>query len=102
MGIALGIGVLGSLQTAIYRANLQIPEGTPDPLAEAMNESLASAAGALGSSDAELLAVAQGAFTHGMQITAYIASLLLVIAAFIAWRLIPSTPISKEETRAEH
>lgn len=102
MGIALGIGVLGSLQTAIYRANLQIPEGTPDPLAEAMNESLASAAGALGSSDAELLAVAQGAFTHGMQITAYIASLLLVIAAFIAWRFIPSTPISKEETRAEH
>lgn len=101
LGIALGIGVLGSLQTAIYRANLQIPAGTPPELAASMNDSLASAASNLGGEDGELLSIAQDAFTQGMQITAFIAAALLVVAAFIAWRLIPSTT-GKESIRAGH
>lgn len=101
LGIALGIGVLGSLQTAIYRANLQIPAGTPPEIAASMNDSLASAASNLGAGDTELLSIAQGAFTQGMQVTAFIAAALLVLAAFIAWRLIPSTT-GKESIRAGH
>lgn len=89
LGIALGIGVLGSLQTALYRSSLEIPAGTPPEAEAAMQDSLASAAGVLGGSP-ELLSISQDAFTHGMQVTAFIAAALLVVAAFIAWRLIPS------------
>ena len=98
LGIALGIGVLGSVQTALYRANLQIPADTPPAVQAAMQDSLASAAGVLGDGDASLLSLVQDAFTHGMQVTAFIAAALLVVAAFIAWRLIPSTV----ETEVRH
>lgn len=101
LGIALGIGVLGSLQTTLYRTNLNIPEGTPEPIANAVNDSLASAASVLGNADANLLAMAQHAFTHGMQITAYIAAVLLLVAALIAWKLIPSSTTAQENVN-EH
>jgi DHA2 family multidrug resistance protein-like MFS transporter len=109
LGVALGIGVLGSIQTAVYRANLQIPAGTSASDANSLMDSLASAAATLGGKNAELLAVAQSAFTHGVQVTAYIAAALLVVAAFVAWWLIPSTvpagthsTTESEEIRAGH
>jgi DHA2 family multidrug resistance protein-like MFS transporter len=46
----------------------------------------------MGEGDAELLALAQDAFTHGTQATAFIAAALLLLAAAMAWRLIPSAP----------
>ncbi|MFJ2617980.1 MFS transporter [Glutamicibacter sp. NPDC087344] len=102
LGIALGIGVLGSLQTALYRSSLVVPAGTDPTVSEAMNESLASAVNALEPGDTDLLSLAQHAFTHGMQVTAYIAAVLLVLSAVIAWRLIPSTPSTKADTHVEH
>ncbi|WP_193072854.1 MULTISPECIES: MFS transporter [unclassified Brevibacterium] len=101
LGIALGIGVLGSIQTAIYRASLHVPAGTPPDVSASMQDSLASTASTLGTKDAELLSIAQDAFTHGMQITAFVAAVLLVVAAFIAWRLIPSTT-GKDDSHAGH
>ncbi|WP_040165573.1 MFS transporter [Microbacterium gorillae] len=102
LGIALGIGVLGSLQVAMYRGGLQIPDGTAPEARAAMEDSLATAASTLGPEDADLLAIAQHAFTHGMQATAYIAAGLLVVSAFIAWRLIPSAKITKETAHGAH
>jgi len=102
LGVALGIGVLGSLQTALYRSTLVIPQGTSDTVAEAMKDSLANAVSTIGSSNAELLDIVQHAFTHSMQITAGIAAVLLLIAATMAWRLIPSTPTTKVSTHVEH
>ncbi|MEB7505480.1 MFS transporter [Arthrobacter koreensis] len=101
LGIALGIAVLGSVQTALYRAQLQLPSDVPPETAAAVQDSLASAAGHLGGSNPELLATAQHAFTYGMQVTSFIAAALLVVAAVIAARLIPSDPI-KEESRDLH
>ncbi|WP_308121108.1 MFS transporter [Paractinoplanes bogorensis] len=83
LGIALGIAVLGSLHTAFYRLNLDA--GTP----AAVTESLASAARAL-PGGGELLDHAREAFTTGMQATTLTGTVLLVIAAVIAWRVIPS------------
>lgn len=91
LGIALGIGVLGSLQTALYRSHLEIPAGTSPKDQAAIQESLASASSVIDRENTELLSVAQEAFTHGMQLTAYSAAGLLIVAAIIAWRLIPST-----------
>lgn len=100
LGVALGIGVLGSLQIALYRSHLQVPDGASAEASSAMQESLASAAGTLGPRDADLLAAAQESFTHGMEITAVIAAGLLVIAAATAWRLIPSEPSAEVENAA--
>lgn len=62
----------------------------PAGAAEALRQSLAAATAKLDGALPELLAAAQHAFTVGMQITSVIASVLLVGAAVIAWRVIPS------------
>lgn len=96
LGIALGIGVLGSLQTALYRTQLEIPSGTSPEATAALEDSLASAAGQLRGSEDALFSMAQEAFTHGMQVTSFIAAGLLVVAAIIAVRLIPSDKKNRE------
>lgn len=90
LGVALGIGVLGSVQTALYRAHLQVPPGTDAKVAEAMQDSLAHAAGVLRDTNDELLALAQQSFVSGLQTTAFIAAGILLVSALIAWRVIPS------------
>lgn len=92
LGAALGIAILGSVQTAIYRAAL--PPIQDDALRSSAEESLATALtqidpGAAGAAD--LISQAQHAFTIGMQWTSAIAAVLLVVAAIVAWRVIPST-----------
>lgn len=94
LGVALGIAVLGSLHTAMYRAQLSLPVGTTSADASALNESLASALTQV--SDSALIDVAKSAFADGMVWTAYIASALLVVSAVIAWRVIPSGPETVE------
>lgn len=93
LGIALGIAVLGSLQVWVYRNNLVIPEGIGQTTADATLDSLARAHRVLDLNDpaqAALLSEAQHAFTSGMQVAAITAAVLLVIAAIVAWRVIPS------------
>jgi DHA2 family multidrug resistance protein-like MFS transporter len=91
LGAALGIAVLGSVQTALYRANLA-PIG--DPAVDGpVRESLATGASQVDLTDpalAEVLSQAQHAFTVGMQWTSAIAAVLLLAAALFAWRAIPS------------
>lgn len=99
LGVALGIAVLGSLHTAMYRASLELPTGTSPVEAAAVNESLASALAQV--SNEELLDVAKLAFADGMVITAYLAAALLAVAAVIAWRIIPSGPETAIESN-EH
>jgi MFS transporter, DHA2 family, multidrug resistance protein len=84
LGIALGIALLGTLQTLIYRA--QLPDRAPD----AVVESLAAATGA-GTGPA-LLDAARHAFAQAMQTTSTIAAVLLVVAGVIAWKLVPARP----------
>ncbi len=90
LGVAMGIAVLGSLHTALYRVNLPSLEGVAEPAASAIHQSLATGSAVVGTSDPELLIAAQHAFTTGMQVTSIIAALLLAVSAVIAWRVIPS------------
>ncbi|MBB2903131.1 DHA2 family multidrug resistance protein-like MFS transporter [Kineococcus radiotolerans] len=108
LGVALGIAVLGSLQVALYRANLEgsgaLPATLPDGLRGAIEDSLAGAAAALGRGSLDtatatgIMAAAQHAFTEAMQVTSVIAALLLVVSAIVAWRTIPS-PLGKDTAR---
>jgi DHA2 family multidrug resistance protein-like MFS transporter len=94
LGAALGIALLGSLHTAVYRVTLQLPnQATEGPLTTALRESLPSAVNAAAQTPAALsdplLAAGRVAFTDAMQTTSLITAVLLVIAGVVAWRVIP-------------
>lgn len=88
LGAVLGTTVLGGILTALYRANLVIPEGVPDAAAAAASETLAGAVHAadeLGGTTGDALhAAAAHAFDAGVTVTALIGAVLVVAAGVIA------------------
>lgn len=88
LGAVLGTTVLGGILTALYRANLVVPDGVPDAAAEAASETLAGAVHAadeLGGATGEaLFAAAATAFDAGVTVTALIGAALVVVAGVIA------------------
>ncbi|MFV2116477.1 MFS transporter [Micromonospora sp. LOL_025] len=92
-GVALGIALLGTLHTVLYRSALPDLSTLPGPTGDAVHESLATADRALtgnGQQGAEILAAARDAFVHAMQTTSLIAAVLLIAAGVVAWKLVPS------------
>lgn len=89
LGAALGIALLGSLMTVLYRANVVVPAGLPDDAAAAMEDSLASASAALGEHSAAL-DVAREAFVDAMQLTTLVAAVVMLVGAVVAFVLIPN------------
>jgi MFS transporter, DHA2 family, multidrug resistance protein len=90
MGVALGIALLGTLHTVLYRAALpDLPQLPPATRAE-VTESLATATQVLHGAGEEIEA-AREAFSQAMQATSLVAAVLLVVAGVLAWRVVPST-----------
>ncbi|USX55531.1 hypothetical protein [Lentzea sp. HUAS12] len=87
LGGALGIALLGSTVTLVYRASLDLPADLPGPARAAVQDSLAAAVNTTGSG---VVAAAREAFTTAMQVTSVAAAAITVIAALIAWYTIPS------------
>ncbi|WP_432484741.1 MFS transporter [Kineococcus esterisolvens] len=93
LGLALGIALLGTLHTLLYRAALPQFPNLPRGAVEGVEESLANGTRALqglGGTGELALAAARHAFTEAMQTTSVIAAALLSIAAVVAWRVVPS------------
>ncbi|MEV4135184.1 MFS transporter [Dactylosporangium sp. NPDC049742] len=91
LGVALGIAVLGTLHAAFYRGGLPDLSGLSDPARTAVTESLAAGSQSLaGAGQQQILAAARDAFARSMQLTSMIAAALLVVAAVIAWKVVPS------------
>lgn len=74
-GGALGMAVLGSIGTAVYRSDL--PASAPAAARETLGAAVAG-------TDRALAGLAQQAFVHGMQYAAVGGTLILVIAAVLA------------------
>jgi DHA2 family multidrug resistance protein-like MFS transporter len=93
-GGALGIAVLGSLFTAVYRTTMDgvVPADLAAPAVDAAHDTLGRAAAAAealgGPAGANLLATAREAFTHSLTITAATCSVLAVAAAMLAATLL--------------
>ncbi|WP_084773187.1 MFS transporter [Nonomuraea candida] len=94
MGAALGIAVLGSIGTAVYRGGVggALPEGLPADLLHSAQGTLGGAVAAAahlpGATGAELLDTARQAFTTGMRISTGIGvAVLLGLAVMAAVRL---------------
>lgn len=98
LGGALGLAILGSVGTAVYRSELarSIPAGIPAEAAETARDTLG---GALSVSSQlpdglgdELLEVARLAFTDGLRLTAAISAVLAIGVAVVATVLLRSVP----------
>ena len=90
LGGALGIALMGSAGTAVYRADVEaLPAGVPDGVAAAVGDTLGSAVDAAQALSpalaADVLAVAQDAFTSGMQAAMLLAAAVAAAMAVAAW-----------------
>ncbi|MBV7245203.1 MFS transporter [Streptomyces sp. MW-W600-10] len=88
LGVALGIAALGSVGSAVYRSQVQVPEGLPEGAARATGDSLESTVVAAGRLSPELgdqaLAAARDAYTSGLNIVAVVCALVAATTAVIA------------------
>ncbi|MEH3139227.1 MAG: MFS transporter [Mycobacterium kyogaense] len=93
LGMALGIAVLGSIVTAVYRT-VVVPAAIPSATADQARDSLAQAVHAaqtLPPAQAEsLLDAARTAFTHGLSVASGVGALLLLSSAVAVWILLKS------------
>lgn len=89
MGAALGIAVLGTVQDLGYRAFLR-GAGHAEAVGHGSLASLSAATDRGDPASLELLAHGQTAFTHAMQVTASLAAVLVLAAAVMAFRHVPS------------
>jgi DHA2 family multidrug resistance protein-like MFS transporter len=91
LGGALGIAILGSIGTAIYRSQIaaSLPPFVPTDAAAAARDTLGGAVGAAaelpGAAGASLVEVARDAFVHGMQVTSGIAAAVAIVIAVVAF-----------------
>ncbi|MFE9648758.1 MFS transporter [Streptomyces sp. NPDC006365] len=81
-GGALGMAVLGSIGTAVYRH--EIPSSAPAPAHETLGGALAVAQQLPGRAGESLVTAAREAFTSGMQAAAIAGAVLLLGAAVLA------------------
>jgi MFS transporter, DHA2 family, multidrug resistance protein len=84
LGGAVGIAILGSIGTAVYRRELAdlLPAGVPAEAAAATRDTLGAAAGVAGelprSVGNELLDAAREAFIRGMRVSTFVATVVAV------------------------
>ncbi|MEV7227315.1 MFS transporter [Polymorphospora sp. NPDC051019] len=84
LGIAVGVAVLGSLTTAVYRARVDVPPGTAPDVAGAVTDSLAGALSVADQVPAATIAQAQAAFTGGLNSAALVAGLAIAVVTIVS------------------
>lgn len=104
LGAALGIALLGSIVTGVYR-DFTVPAGTPPEVASAAHESLGGAvhsATALPPQTADaLVSAAQAAFVDGMRLAAGVGAVVLLATAVAAWFMLRGQRLESVEEQPE-
>ncbi|MET9891471.1 MFS transporter [Streptomyces sp. NPDC006465] len=98
-GGALGMAVLGSIGTAVYRQD--IPAGVPTAAHETLGGALAVAGQLPGDAGQALAQAAREAFTNGMQAAAIAGVILLLGAAALATATLRKVPVHETEEAPE-
>lgn len=105
LGGALGISILGSIGTAIYRAGLadRLPATIPTEIAEAARDTLGGAirvASQLPPDQSQaLLTTAREAFVQGLHFAALIAAAIAIFATITVFTLLRNTEARSAETK---
>jgi DHA2 family multidrug resistance protein-like MFS transporter len=111
LGGALGMAVLGSIGTAVYRHAL----GTtaPAPARSTLGGAVATAAREPGASGTQLLNSAREAFTHSINVVSYVGIGIMAVAALLTLLFLrglrsaepadvpPATPVAQPDRAAE-
>ncbi|AYY14575.1 MFS transporter [Actinobacteria bacterium YIM 96077] len=91
-GIAMGVALLGSLGTAVYRRQVTVPEAVPAGAADTARDTLAGAVTVADHLPAELadqlLGPAREAFTNGLNVVAGVGAAVAAIVTVLALRLL--------------
>lgn len=87
LGAALGIAVLGSIMTGVYR-DFTGPAGTPAAAHESLGGAVEAAAHLPPDTAEHLLAAAREAFVHGLSLAAGAGAVVLLATAAAAWFLL--------------
>jgi DHA2 family multidrug resistance protein-like MFS transporter len=102
LGGALGIAILGSIGTAVYRSELarRLPAGVPPEAGEIARDTLGAAVGVAAQLPDPpgllLLATARDAFVQGLHLAAAISAMVAIGAALMAVILLRRVPASDE------
>ncbi len=98
LGSSIGIALLGSLATAIYRTRMVtlLPEAVPQQLARDIRSTLGGAVAAgsqsLQALQQDVLAAARQAFIESMQTTALVCAALVLVLAVVITRTLRRAP----------
>ncbi len=84
LGAALGIAVLGSIVTGVYRG-FAAPAGTPSGAHESLGGAVEAAAGMPSHASQEMLASARDAFVSGLSVASAVGATVLLATAVAAW-----------------
>jgi hypothetical protein len=102
LGGALGIAVLGTIVSSLYRANLdlgglQLPAGATTEAEESLGRAVAAAGDVGGGDGGTLVARASEAFTDAFGLTAVISAVIVGVAAILVLRTFsPSKELEAE------
>jgi DHA2 family multidrug resistance protein-like MFS transporter len=106
-GGALGIAILGSIGTSVYRSAVldRLPAGIPPEVSEIARDTLGAAVGVAGQLPEELgvalLAVTRDAFVRGLHLTAAISAAVATGAAILAMVFLRRVPARAELEREQ-
>ena len=95
LGAALGIALLGSIVTGVYR-DFTGPAGTPAAAHESLGGAVEVAAQLPPEAASQLLDAARDSFAHGVSIAAGVGAAVLLITAVVAWFLLRGQVLSTE------
>ncbi|MFB9736076.1 MFS transporter [Streptomyces thermocoprophilus] len=84
LGAALGIAVLGSVVTGVYR-DFAAPAGTPAEARESLGGAVEAAHALPGGTADALLSSAREAFVHGLSLASGVGAVVLLATAVAAW-----------------
>ncbi|MFG3704719.1 MFS transporter [Micromonospora sp. NPDC047670] len=92
LGIAIGVAILGSLTTAIYRDNVTVPEALSASETAALADSLGATVAIADDLPAGALVDAQLAFATGVNIASLVAGLAIAAATVLCLRMLRHLP----------
>lgn len=98
LGAALGIAVLGSIVTGVYR-DFTGPAGTPAEAHESLGGAVEAAAGLPAPTSEAMLDAARTAFVDGLALAAGAGAAVLLAAAVAAWFLLRGQRLDDSPSR---
>ena len=106
VGGALGVAIVGSITSSIYRNRLtgELPANLPGPTAAAAHDSLGAAlqvSGRLGVAGSSVADAAREAFVGAMSRASIVTAAVAAVGALVAWRYLPARAINDSDTASE-